>query len=170
MSAGDEITMPIEWWQGIVALIGAGGLGGLLTALVQRPSKRAIEATASKDEATGEAAVISSIATAFTGTTAALRDEIERMQGMLNELRTRVVEAEAEIRAAAAREAGLERIVADQSGVISDLKAQLEISHADVVRLRGERDAAQARVIQQEGEIRQLNAVADAAKRMEGKT
>ena len=38
------------------------GLGGVLTAWVQRPSRRAVNATASKDEATGEAAVITAIA------------------------------------------------------------------------------------------------------------
>lgn len=154
MSAGGQI-MPHASWEGIVALLGALGLGGVLTALVQRPSRKAVDAAASKDEATGEAAVIASIATAFTGTTGALREEIERMQAMLNELRTRVVEAEAEIRAAALREAELER--ANQ-----DLRAQLEISHGDVIRLRGERDVERERNIQHQGEIRQLKAVIDA--------
>lgn len=158
MSAGGHI-MPHVSWEGIVALLGALGVGGVLTALVQRPSRKAVEAAASKDEATGEAAVIASIATAFTGTTGALREEIERMQAMLNELRTRVVEAEAEIRAAALREADLERSNAD-------LRAQLEISHGDVVRLRGERDAALAVTAQKEGEIRQLKAVIDAHSRL----
>jgi len=139
----------------MVALLGALGLGGVLTALAQRPSRRAVDATAAKDEATGEAAVIASIATAFTGTTGALREEIERMQIMLNELRTRVVEAEAEIRAAALREA-------DQARIIVDLREQLEVSHADVVRLRAERDSATASATQKEGEVRQLKAVIDA--------
>jgi len=139
----------------MVALLGALGLGGVLTALAQRPSRRAVDATAAKDEATGEAAVIASIATAFTGTTGALREEIERMQIMLNELRTRVVEAEAEIRAAALREA-------DQARIIADLREQLEVSHADVVRLRAERDTALASTTQKEGEVRQLKAVIDA--------
>jgi len=74
---------------------------------------------------------------------------------MLNELRTRVVEAEAEIRAAALREA-------DQARVIADLRAQLDTSHADVVRLRAERDTATASAAQKEGEVRQLKAVIDA--------
>ena len=158
MSAGGHI-MPHASWEGIVALLGALGVGGVLTALVQRPSRKAVEAAASKDEATGEAAVIASIATAFTGTTGALREEIERMQAMLNELRTRVVEAEAEIRAAALREAELERSNAD-------LRAKLEISHGDVIRLRGEREAALAVTTQKEGEIRQLKAVIDAHSRL----
>ena len=158
MSAGGHI-MPHASWEGIVALLGALGVGGVLTALVQRPSRKTVEAAASKDEATGEAAVIASIATAFTGTTGALREEIERMQAMLNELRTRVVEAEAEIRAAAVREAELERSNAD-------LRAQLEISHGDVLRLRGERDTERERNIQHQGEIRQLKAVIDAHSRL----
>ena len=158
MSAGGNIISHASW-EGIVALLGALGLGGVLTAIVQRPSRKTVEAAASKDEATGEAAVIASIATAFTGTTGALREEIERMQAMLNELRTRVVEAEAEIRAAALREAELERSNAD-------LRAQLEISHGDVLRLRGERDAERDRNIQHQGEIRQLKAVIDAHSRL----
>ena len=158
MSAGVQI-MPHASWEGIAALLAALGLGGVLTAIVQRPSRKTIEAVASKDEATGEAAVIASIATAFTGTTGALREDIERMQAMLNELRTRVVEAEAEIRAAALREAELERSNAD-------LRAQLEISHGDVIRLRSERDIATAASNQKEGEIRQLKAVIDAHTRL----
>jgi chromosome segregation ATPase len=165
MASGDEIMVPLGSWQSIMALIvgllGAGGLGGFLTALIQRPSKRSTDATAAKEEATGEAAVIASIAVAFTGTTASLREEIERMQAMLNELRTRVVEAEAEIRAAAAREAGLERLVAD-------LRAQLETALADVTRLRAERDAAVEAGIQKEGEVRQLKAVIAAQERVAG--
>ena len=77
MSAGGQI-MPHVSWEGIAALLGALGLGGVLTA---RPSRRAVSATAAKDEATGEAAVIGALANAFTWTTASLREEIERMQG-----------------------------------------------------------------------------------------
>ncbi|WP_447910581.1 hypothetical protein [Brevundimonas bullata] len=159
MSAGHHITVPFASWEGIAALIGALGLGGVLTALAQRPSQRAVNATAAKDEATGEAAVIASIASAFTGTTASLREEIERMQDTLNEFRQRVAEAEAEVRAAVAREA-------DQARLVADLRAQLDISHADVVRLRTERDAALASVTQKEGEVRQLKAVIDAHARV----
>lgn len=155
----EEIAAPLTSWTGLTALLGALGLGGVLTALAQRPSRRSVDATAAKDEATGEAAVIASMATAFTGTTGALREEIERMQDMLNDLRQRVAEAEAQLRAAAGREAAMERQIADQ-------KAQLETSHGDVVRLRGERDAAISKTIQQEGEIRQLKAVIEAHTRV----
>ena len=157
----DEIAAPLTSPAGLLTLLGTFGLGGVLTALIQRPSRRTINATAAKDEATGEAAVIASMATAFTGTTGALREEIERMQDMLNDLRQRVAEAEAELRAAAGREAVLERTISDQ-------RAQLETAHNDVVRLRGERDAAVDKTIQQEGEIRQLKAVIEAQARVGG--
>ena len=151
----EEIAAPLTSWTGLLALLSACGLGGVLTALAGRPSSRAVAATAAKDEASGEAAVIASIASAFTGTTASLREEIERMQETLNEFRQRVAEAEGEVRAAVAREAVKDRLIADQ-------KLQLATAHDDVVRLRGERDAFQAKIVQQEGEIRQLKAVIDA--------
>lgn len=157
----EEIAAPLTSPGGIAAIITAMGLGGVLTALINRPSRRSVAAAAAKDEATGEAAVIASMATAFTGTTGALREEIERMQDMLNDLRQRVAEAEAELRAAAGREAVLERTISDQ-------RAQLETAHNDVVRLRGERDAAVDKTIQQEGEIRQLKAVIEAQARVGG--
>lgn len=157
----EEITTPLTSWTGLISLMGALGLGSVLTALASRPSRRAVAATAAKDEATGEAAVIASIASAFTGTTASLREEIERMQEALNEFRERVAAAEAEVRAAVAREAVKDRLIADQ-------KAQLEIAHQDVIRLRGERDAATDTSIQKEGEIRQLKAVIEAHARVGG--
>lgn len=154
----EEITAPLASPGVITAILTGLGLGSVLTALVSRPSKRAVAATAAKDEATGEAAVIGALANAFTGTTASLREEIERMQDTLNEFRQRVAEAEGEVRAVLAREAVKDRLIADQ-------KAQLEIAHRDVVRLRGERDAANEKAVQQEGEIRQLKAVIDAQDR-----
>ena len=157
MSAGDHIV-PHFSWESIAALLTALGLGGVLTAVASRPSRRTVEATAANAEATGEAAVIASIASAFTGTTGALREEIERMQDMLNELRTRVVEAEAELRAAVLREGDLVREIAT-------LRTQLEVSNGDVLRLRAERDAATELSVQREGEVRQLKAVIDAHER-----
>lgn len=157
----EEIAAPLTLPGGIAAIITAMGLGSVLTALVNRPSRRAVAATAAKDEATGEAAVIKSIAEAFTGTTASLREEIERMQETLNEFRERVAEAEAEVRAAVAREAVKDRLIADQ-------RTQLATAHDDVIRLRAERDAAIEKTVQQEGEIRQLKAVIEARTRVEG--
>lgn len=54
----DEIATPLGSLQGVAALLTALGVGGVLTALAQRPSKKAVDAMAAKDEATGEAAVI----------------------------------------------------------------------------------------------------------------
>ena len=157
----DEITTPLTSWSGFLALLGALGAGGVLTAIAGRPSRRAVAATAAKDEATGEAAVIGALANAFTSTTAALQEECERMQAMLNDFRTKLAEAEAEGRAALAREVVKDRLIADQ-------KAQLDIAHNDVVRLRAERDAAIETSIQKEGEIRQLKAVIEAHARVGG--
>lgn len=156
----EELASSFSTPGGWAALLGALGLGGVLTALINRPSRRTVAAIASKDEATGEAAVIGALASAFTDTTASLREEIDRMQEMLNEFRHRVAEAEAEVKAAVAREAVKDRLIADQ-------RAQLEIAHADVIRLRGERDASNERAVQQEGEIRQLKAVIEAYGRVE---
>lgn len=158
MSAGDEIMTPIASWEGIAALVSALGLGGLLTALVQKPSRRSIEAAAGRDEATGEAAVIGALASAFTGTTGALREEIERMQDMLDDMRRRVAEAEAKETAQAC-------VIAEQAATIAEQKAQLEISHGDVVRLRAERDEARGRIAQLEGEVRQKDTVIAALRR-----
>ena len=153
--------------QVVAALAGSSVLGATITELLRKvrskEDKAALHAVASRDHAQGEAAVIASMAAAFTGTTGALREEVERMQSMLNELRSRVVEADRELRAAAAREADLER-------QIVDLKSQLATALADAARLRAERNLALERVIQQEGEVRQDHAVIDALKRAESKT
>ena len=157
----------VSVFQVVLALAGSSVLGATITELLRKvrskEDKAALHAVASRDHAQGEAAVIASMAAAFTGTTGALREEVERMQSMLNELRSRVVEADRELRAAAAREADLER-------QIVDLKSQLATALADAARLRAERNLALERVIQQEGEVRQDHAVIDALKRAESKT
>lgn len=141
MSAGHHIGMPFLSWEGIVALLTALGLGGVLTALVQRPSRRAIDATASKDHATGEAAVITATASAFTEVTSGLREEIERLQRV-------AVTFEADLAAAHDRAVALE--------------AQVRTLTADLERVRKERDLALEKAEQKEGEIRQLKAIIDA--------
>lgn len=75
-----EIAAPLTSPGGIAAIITAMGLGGVLTALINRPSRRAVDATASREHATGEAAVITATASAFTEVTSGLREEIERLQ------------------------------------------------------------------------------------------
>ena len=131
-------------WEGLVAFLGAIGLGGVLTALAQRPARRSVDASASKDHATGEAAVITATATAFTEVTSGLREEIERLQRV-------AVTFEADLAAAHDRAVAAE--------------AQIRKLTADLERVRRERDVALEKVEQKEGEIRQLKAVFDAQKR-----
>lgn len=146
MSAGHHISMPFASWEGIATLLTALGLGGVLTALVQRPSRRSIDATASKDHATGEAAVITATASAFTEVTSGLREEIERLQRV-------AVTFEADLAAAHDRAVALD--------------AQVRKLTADLDRVRQERDAALEKAEQKEGEIRQLQQVIASLRRSE---
>lgn len=141
MSAGHHIGMPFSSWEGIAALLTALGLGGVLTAWAQRPSRRAVDATAANAHATGEAAVIAATATAFTEVTSGLREEIERLQQV-------AVRFEADLAAAHDRAVAFDR--------------QVNQLQADLDRVRAERDVAIEKTVQQEGEIRQLKAVIDA--------
>lgn len=148
MSAGDEIIMPFGSWGGIVALLGAGGLGGVLTALLQRPSRKNADAVAAKDHATGEAAVITATAKAFTDVTTSLREEIERLQ-------------QEAARFGADLAAAHDRAVA--------LEAQVRKLTADLDRVRRERDAALEKAELLNGQVRQLQQVMASATRAEAK-
>ena len=134
----EEITAPFKSWEVVGSLFAALGLGGVLTALISRPSPRSIAATAAKDQATGEAAVITATATAFTEITSGMREEIERLQQV-------AVRFEADLATAH------DRIVAAEKQA-----AQLT---RDLARVRAERDAALAKVELKDGEIRQLQQV-----------
>ena len=146
MSAGHHLNMPFASWEGVVTLLTALGLGGVLTALVNRPSRRAVDATASKEHATGEAAVITATASAFTEVTSGLREEIERLQRV-------AVTFEADLAAAHDRAVALD--------------AQVRKLTADLDRVRRERDAALEKAEQKEGEIRQLQQVIASLRRSE---
>lgn len=146
MSAGHHLNMPFASWEGVVTLLTALGLGGVLTALVNRPSRRAVDATASKEHATGEAAVITATASAFTEVTSGLREEIERLQRV-------AVTFEADLAAAHDRAVALD--------------AQVRKLTADLDRVRQERDAALEKAEQKEGEIRQLQQVIASLRRSE---
>jgi chromosome segregation ATPase len=146
MSAGHHIGMPLASWEGIVALLTALGLGGVLTAWVQRPSRRAVDATAANAHATGEAAVITATASAFTEVTSGLREEIERLQRV-------AVTFEADLAAAHDRAVALDGQVRKLTG--------------DLDRVRRERDAALEKAEQKEGEIRQLQQVISSLRRSE---
>src|SRR5690606_28720527 len=80
MSAGHHLNMPFAWWERVDSLLTVRGLVGVLPALVNRPSRRAVDATAAKEPATGQAAVVTATASAFTEVTSGLREEIERLQ------------------------------------------------------------------------------------------
>lgn len=125
-------------WEGLLALLGALGLGGVMTALIQRPARRSVDAAAAKDMASGEAQVITATATAFTEVTSGLREEIERLQRV-------AVTFEADLAAAHDRAVALD--------------AQVRKLTADLDRVRRERDAAVDKVEILNGEIRQLNQV-----------
>jgi chromosome segregation ATPase len=142
----DEITAPLASPGGLVALLTAMGAGGVLTALINRPSRRAVDATAAKDEATGGAAVIAATANAFTEVTSGLREEIERLQRV-------AVTFEADLAAAH------ERAVA--------LEAQVRKLTADLERVRRERDAALEKAEIANGEVRQLQQVITSLRRTE---
>ena len=146
MSAGHHLNMPLASWEGVVTLLTALGLGGVLTALVNRPSRRAVDATASREHATGEAAVITATASAFTEVTSGLREEIERLQRV-------AVTFEADLAAAHDRAVALD--------------AQVGKLTADLDRVRQERDAALEKAEQKEGEIRQLQQVIASLRRSE---
>ena len=134
----DLITNPLKLWELAASLLAALGLGGVLTALAQRPSHRSVTASAAKDQATGEAAVITATATAFTEITSGMREEIERLQQV-------AVRFEADLATAH------DRIVAAEKQA-----AQLT---RDLARVRAERDAALAKIELKDGEIRQLQQV-----------
>lgn len=146
----------------LMAFAGSSVLGAFLTEMLRKvrtkEDKEALSAAAGRDRASGEAAVIGAMAAAFTGTTSALRDEVDRMQELLDDLRLRVAEADAEVLAAAAREVSLQKL-------LNASEACLVESQAEVIRLRTERQEFLDRTVQQEGEIRQLHATIDAGKR-----
>lgn len=148
MSAGEPFNLPDLSWEGFLALVAACGVGGIITAIVQRPSRRAVEAAAERDEATGAAAVITAQAKAFTDLGSGLREEIERLQAVAVRFETDLASAHA-------------RAV--------ELEAQVEKLNTEIARLRGERDAALERVEMLNGELRQQQQVMASLARSEGK-
>lgn len=155
MSAGDPIIAPIVSWQGLASLLGALGLGGILTALIQRPSSASAAATASRDRATGEASLIEATATAFTEVTGGLREEIERLQQDAGRL-------QADLAAAHVRAVELEAQVAR-------LTAELERVTRERDQALEKADAALQRVEMLNGEVRQLQQVLASGARAAGK-
>lgn len=143
----------------VLTLLGGGGLGAVIVALINklrtREERQEVQAKTAKTLAEGEAAVLTSVASAFTEVTGGLREEIERLQGEAGDIRDRAGLLETELRIAMQRVVDLERQLEDKAAICERLQADLD-------RVRGERDAAVEKTIQQEGEIRQLKSVIDA--------
>jgi len=162
MSAEENVHHLPEWLSNIGLLIGGGGIGAVLLAMVQKPwtkvEQKALHASASKEEAAGKADLLVAMTSTFTDVTGGLRQEIERLQEDAGELRQRAVQFETELRVALQRVNDLERLVAEKDAVIARLTEDLD-------RVRAERDEARARTVQQEGEIRQLNQLIGSDKR-----
>lgn len=154
MSAGDPIT-PLASWPGIASLLGALGLGGILTALIQRPPARAVNATAAKDHATGEAAVIAATANAFTEVTSGLREEIERLQADVARITAALAHAHQRVEAAEAEAARL--------------TAELERTRHERDEAREDARAALEKVEMLNGQLRQQQQVMASMTRTEGK-
>ena len=123
-------------------MLTGGGVGAVIVALINKfrapEDRRAVNAVASRDEATGGAAVIAATANAFTEVTSSLREEIERLQGLSATF-------EADLAAAHARAVELEALV-------TRLREDLD-------RVRAERDAALERVELLNGQLRQQQQV-----------
>ena len=146
----------------VVALLGATGAGAIGSELVRRwksrEEKSQITAEAAKSEAEGEALLIDTVAGSVAAITGSLRQELDRLQTEAGDLRDRAKTLEADLRVALVRVSELERALANAEARIAELTADLE-------RVRGERDVSQERIVQQEGEIRQLKAIVEAAGR-----
>jgi chromosome segregation ATPase len=149
----------------LLTFAGGGGVTAVIVALVNkfrsREDREAITATAEKNRAEGAADVLTSVASAFTEVTGGLREEIERLQGDAGEIRQRAVRLEAELDAALKR-------VDDLEHQLDEARLANERLQADLDRVRGERDAAIEKCVQQEGEIRQLKAVIEAQRAVKG--
>lgn len=143
----------------VLTFLGGGGIAAVVVALINKlrspEDRKAIHASAAKDRATGEAAVITATASAFTEVTSGLREEIERMQRVAVGLETDLASAHA-------------RAVA--------LESQVRQLTDDLARVRAERDAAlakaeaaQGKIEQLNGQVRQLQQVLASTGRAEGK-
>lgn len=150
------------WVNGIMLALGGGGVGAVIVALVRKPwtltEQASLNAKAGRERAAGEADVLTAMASTFTDVTGGLREEIERLYSEASEMRQRAVQFEIELRAALKRVSDLEQLLEQKDATIARLQADLD-------RVRAERDAANERVVQQEGEIRQLNALLESKKR-----
>lgn len=146
-----------------IALLTASGAGAIGAEIVRRlksrEERRAITAASGKTDAEADALLIDSMAGSLAAVTGSLRQEIERLQGEASSVRAQAQTLETDLRLALARVSELER-------ALTAAEARIEELIADLERVRGERNVAQERIIQQEGQIRQMQAIVDAAKRV----
>ena len=147
-----------------IALAGSAGVGAVILEMVRRHKTKEDK---TKLKAEGDSVIVTAVTAAFTGMTTGLREEIERLQSETHEIRDRASALDTDLRAALIRVDELNRLLADKDLQIERLLAELAEMRADIVRIRGERDLARERNTQQEGEIRQLNAIIDAGKRLD---
>lgn len=158
-STGVPIDRIIELGVAILTATGAGAVGAeVVRRWKSREERRGIEASTAKTSAEADALLIDSVAGSVASLTGSLRQEIDRLQTEAGDLRDRATTLEADLRVALARISEMERALATAEARITELLVDLE-------RVRGERDLAHGRIEQLEGEIRQLKAIADAAKR-----
>lgn len=152
-----------KWFEDAGLIMGGTGLGAIIVALIQKPWTRgeqsALHANSSKDKSVGDAGMLTAMASTFTDVTDGMREEIVRLQVHAGDMRQQAVQFEADLRAALQRVEDLHRMLAEKDATINRLQQDLD-------RVRSERDIAQERVIQQEGEIRQLNMIIESKKRV----
>lgn len=155
-------TADVNLVQAGILLFGGGGIGAVIIALINRWRSKedvaAIKAATEKTTRTGEAEITKAVTVAFVDVTGSMRAEIERLQEDAVQLRERAAAHETELRAALARVIELEQRLSESAALVERLQA-------DNDRIRGERDQAHERIVQQEGEIRQLKATIDAQTR-----
>jgi len=160
MSATQQLP---SWFTTLGLAVGSGGLGAALLALIQKPWTKAerdlADATADKDKSAGRAEILQAMASTFTDVTGSLREEIERLQGDAGKMRLQAVQFEVELKAALQQVADLEKLL-----TLKDQKNETLVS--EILRVKEERDLARERIVQQEGEIRQLNNLIDSLKRL----
>jgi len=147
-----------------ITLAGSAGVGAVILEMVRRHKTKEDK---TKLKAEGDSVIVTAVTAAFTGMTTGLREEIERLQSETHEIRDRASALDTDLRAALLRVDELNRLLADKDMQIERLLAELAEMRADIARIRAERDIARERSTQQEGEIRQLNAIIDAGKRLD---
>lgn len=140
MSAGDPTT-PLASWQGIASLLGALGLGGILTAIVQKWRPKV-------DSAAVVVGAANKLVESTTTLAEGLTEELVRLKGDAAVFREQIVRLERDLDAALQRAA--------------DLTAENERLRSDLERMRSERDLLR-------GERDQLKQVIASSARTEGK-